>query len=72
MSSGGVSQLVASSEDLEEFSRLPEATRHLNPSLRGVLAEIAAMGVIRYRHDHTFLGLAPPPPPSLCLPAPSR
>ena len=39
--------LVASIEDLEEFSRLPESTRHLNPSLRGVLAEVAAMGVVR-------------------------
>ena len=47
MSAGGGHQLVASIEDLEEFSRLPESTRHLNPSLRGVLAEVAALGVIR-------------------------
>ena len=61
MSAGGGHPLVASIEDLEEFSRLPESTRHLNPSLRGVLAEVAAMGIVRYAQS-VILPLESPPP----------
>lgn len=53
---------MAGVEELEEFSRLPEATRHLNPSLRGALAEIAAMGVIRHAGSTAY--------PSPCDPVP--
>lgn len=40
---------IASESDLEAFSRLPLEDRSLTDSLRGVLAESALTGRIRYK-----------------------
>ncbi|KAK9852602.1 hypothetical protein WJX84_009246 [Apatococcus fuscideae] len=42
---------VASEEDLQNFARLPQQQRKLTQTLRGVLAETAATGLIRYRWE---------------------
>ena len=54
---------MASLDDLEQFRKLPETQRHLNSSLRGALAEIATMGVIRYNASVVRMTPRDPPPP---------
>lgn len=40
--------LVASEEELQAFSSAPPGQRNVTPALRGVIAEIATTGVLRY------------------------
>jgi hypothetical protein len=39
---------IADERDLEQWAQLPTSERQLTPQLRGVLAEIALTGTIRY------------------------
>lgn len=48
-SSTDASTAIASEQDLEAFSRLPAEERVLSDAFRGVLAETAKTGRIRYR-----------------------
>jgi hypothetical protein len=47
-SGGGGGESIASSDELEAWARLPVPERKLEGPLRGVLAETALTGVIRY------------------------
>lgn len=40
---------IADESDLEAFGRLSASDRHMSPALRGVLAEVALTGRVRYQ-----------------------
>lgn len=43
------SSTIANEAELETFSRLPADERRMSPALRGVLAEVALTGRVRYQ-----------------------